>query len=170
MKVFTVSFFGHREIENPIAIEQALESLIGRLLREKEYVTFLVGREGDFDLLAASAVHRCKRIIRPDNSALVWVMPYLTAEYRGNEEAFRAYYDEFDLCEAAAGRHFKAAFQTRNRFMVDRSDLAVFCVQRGKGGARQTMRYAQSRSVPCVNLGRAPKRYGIYPEKGTDFD
>ena len=48
---------------------------------EKEYVEFLVGRNGEFDLLAASVIHRCKRTIRGDNSAMVWVMPYLPAGF-----------------------------------------------------------------------------------------
>ena len=43
MSVYTVSFFGHRVIEDPLLIEQHLETLIRRLLKEKEYVEFLVG-------------------------------------------------------------------------------------------------------------------------------
>ena len=86
MNTYTVSFFGHRYIDNPFPIEKALEELIGSLLRSKEYVEFLVGRNGDFDQLVSSSVRRCKRAIRDDNSALVWVMPYETAEYRDNED------------------------------------------------------------------------------------
>ena len=42
MDQYTVSFFGHRVIEDPLLIEQRLETLIRRLLKEKEYVEFLV--------------------------------------------------------------------------------------------------------------------------------
>lgn len=151
-ETFTVSFFGHRILERTQFLERELETLIGRFLMEKEYVEFLVGRNGEFDLLAAATIHRCKRMIRGDNSALVWVMPYLTAEFRDNEEAYRDYYDEIEICEGSANKHFKATIQERNRSMVDRSDFVVFCVQREKGGALQTMRYAQSRGVPYRNL------------------
>ena len=49
MEVFTVSFFGHRVIEEPLRIERRLENLIRKLLKENEYVEFLVGRDGEFD-------------------------------------------------------------------------------------------------------------------------
>ena len=154
MKSFTVSFFGHRIIEEPLITEQALEKLVRELVVKKEYVIFLVGRDGEFDQLVSSVVRRCKRTLRTDNSTLVWVMPYLTAEYRNNEEAFRAYYDEIEICETAATGHFKAAIQVRNRSMVDRSNLAVFCVQQKRGGAWETMRYAESRGVSYINLNQ----------------
>ena len=132
-------------------IEQSLEELIGSLLRSKEYVEFLVGRNGDFDQLVSSAICRCKREIREDNSAHVWVLPYATADYRDNEEDYRAYYDEIEVFDSA-GKHFKAAFQARNRNMVDRADLVVFYVGRNEGGAYQTMRYAIQQGKQYINL------------------
>ena len=152
MNIFTVSFFGHRIIDRPFPIEQQLEKLIRELLTEKEYVEFLVGRDGEFDQLVSSSVRRCKRAIRDDNSALVWVMPYETAEYRDNEGAFHNYYDEVEVCGASASGHFKGAHQKRNREMVDRSDLVVFCIQHESGGAWQTMKYAKKQNIPYVNI------------------
>ena len=132
-------------------IEQSLEELIGFLLRSKEYVEFLVGRNGDFDQLVSSAIRRCKREIRDNNSAHVWVLPFVTADYRDNEEDYRMYYDEIEVFDSA-DKHFKAAFQARNRNMVDRADLVVFCVERKEGGAYQTMRYAIQQGKPYINL------------------
>jgi len=152
MNTYTVSFFGHRMIANALEIEKRLERLIRTLLREHEYVEFLVGRDGEFDQIVSSVVRRCKREYRSDNSAHIWVLPYLTAEYRDNEESFRDYYDEIEICEAASGRHYKNAHQTRNRAMVDRADLVVFCIQQVSGGAWQTMKYAKKQGVPCINI------------------
>ena len=152
MNTFTVSFFGHRRIENALEIENRLEQLIRTLLWEHEYIEFLVGRDGEFDQLVSSTICRCKRQYRSDNSAHIWVLPYLTAEFRDNEESFRDYYDEIEICEAAAGSHYKNAHQTRNRAMVDRSDLVVFCIRQASGGAWQTMKYAKKQGVPCINL------------------
>ena len=132
-------------------IEQSLEELIGSLLRSKEYVEFLVGRNGEFDQLVSSAIRRCKRTIRDDNSAHVWVLPYVTADYRDNEKSYRAYYDEIEVF-GSGGSHYKAAFQSRNRRMVDRSHLAVFYVERKEGGAYQTMRYAIQQGKPYINI------------------
>ena len=68
---YTVSFFGHRHIDDPFAAERKLERIIRGLLRDKEYVEFLVGRDGEFDQLVFSTVKRCKREIGGYNSALV---------------------------------------------------------------------------------------------------
>jgi len=152
MNNYTVSFFGHRRIENTLEIENRLEQFIRTLLREREYVEFLVGRDGEFDQLVSSVIRRCKRGYRSDNSAHICVLPYLTAEFRDNEESFRAYYDEIEVCEAAAGSHYKNAHQTRNRAMVDRSDFVVLCIQQVSGGAWQTMKYAKKQGKPYINL------------------
>lgn len=149
MQVYTVSMFGHRQIDSARSLDRLLENLVINLLLTKEYVEFLVGRDGDFDLLAASVIRRCKREYRNDNSALVWVLPYLTADFRNNEEAYRGYYDEI---EVFSGTHFKAAFVQRNKSMVDRSDLAVFAVNTNKGGAYTTMKYAMEQGVNLINL------------------
>lgn len=151
MDTFTVSFFGHRHIDNLIYIEKALHKIIGSLLHNKEYVEFLVGRDGEFDQLVSSSIHRCKREVREDNSTHVWVLPYITANFRNYESDYRNYYDEIEICNSADS-HFKAAFQARNRNMVDRSDLVVFFVEHSQGGAYQTMRYALQQNKPYINL------------------
>ena len=112
-----------------------MEALIHTLLLEKEYVEFLIGRNGDFGQIVSSAVKHQQCRVRDDNSALIWVLPYLTAELRDNLESFEAYYDEIELGSAAAGSHPKGAIQIRNRQMVDRSDLVVFYVDYSSGGA-----------------------------------
>ena len=155
MNTFTLSFFGHRVIEDPLRIEQRLEPLIRKLLKEKEYVEFLVGRDGEFDQIVSSTIRRCKRTVRDDNSAHVWVLPYPTADFRDNEEAYRDYYDEIEICASSAGGHFKGAYQTRNREMVDRADLIVFCIQHESGGAWQTMKYARKQNIPYINLNES---------------
>ena len=152
MEIFTVSFFGHRKVSQFSQVEERLEAVIQRLLEEKEYVEFLVGRSGEFDQLASSAVRRTKRMLRDDNSALVLVLPYLTAEYRNNEESFYDYYDEVEICQSSAEVHFKAAMQIRNWEMVGRSDLIVCCIEHDSGGAYQTVQYARKQQKRIVNL------------------
>lgn len=152
LNTLTVSFFGHRIIKNALEIEGRLDKLIQTLLREHEYVEFLIGRDGEFDQIVSSTIRRCKRTIQDDNSAHVWVLPYPTADFRDNEEAYREYYDEIEICGTSAGSYFKGAYQTRNREMVDRSDLVVFCIQHESGGAWQTMKYANRQGIPCINL------------------
>lgn len=153
---YTVSFFGHRVIEDSLLIEQRLEILIRKLLKEKEYVEFLVGREGEFDQTVSTAIRHCKRTVWDDNSAHVWVLPYPTADFRDNEEAHQNYYDEIENCGASAGGHFKSAHQVKNRAMVDRSHLVVFCIQHDSGGAWQTMKYTKKQGKPYININDDP--------------
>lgn len=73
--------------------------------------------------MPSSAVKRAKKNIRDDNSALIWVLPYLTSEYQNNEDEYLKYYDEIEVCEESNAAHPKSAFQIRIRSMVERSDL-----------------------------------------------
>ena len=157
MEIYTVSLFGHRQIDDPFSVERVLEIMVRQLLAEKEYVEFLVGRDGEFDLLAASVIKRCRRAVGEENSALIWMLPYPTAEYRDHEEEYMNYYDAVEVSQNAAGAHFKSAMQIRNREMVDRSDLVIFCVEHQKGGAYQSMRYAEKQGVPFINISQNGK-------------
>ncbi len=157
MEIYTVSLFGHRQIDDPFSVERVLEIMVRQLLAEKEYVEFLVGRDGEFDLLAASVIKRCRRAVGEENSALIWMLPYPTAEYRDHEEEYLNYYDAVEVSQNAAGAHFKSAMQIRNREMVDRSDLVIFCVEHQKGGAYQSMRYAEKQGVPFINISQNGK-------------
>jgi len=150
LDIFTVSFFGHRQIENSRQVEEQLDGLVRRFIREKEYVDFLVGRNGEFDQFVSSAVRRANNDIDDANSSLILVLPYMTAEYANNKESFEKYYDEVEIFSSG---HFKSAFQTRNRSMVDRSDLVVLCIDRSDGGAFQTAKYAKRIGKEYINLG-----------------
>lgn len=155
MDIYTVSFFGHRKICNQLHLDRTLDTLITRLLREHSYVEFLVGRDGDFDQMVSSAIRRCQREYGHHNSSHIWVMPYPSSFFRDNEEACYAYYNEIEICEESYIKHFKAAFQARNRHMVDRSNLVIFYVETSKGGAYQTMQYAMQQEKKLINLYRA---------------
>lgn len=152
INTFTVAFFGHRYLGNPFQIESRLDIIIEKLIHEKEYIEFLVGRNGEFDQFVSSAICRSKRSCRDDNNFHILVLPYPTAEYQNNVEYFEEYYDEIKICQACAKAHFKDAMQIRNREMVDRSDLVVCCIDREYGGAYQTIQYAQKQKKKIINL------------------
>ena len=161
LEIFTVSFFGHREVERFRDTEQALENLIHKLLSEHEYVEILIGRNGEFDQLVSSVVHRVRKRLDSSNSSLVLVLPYMTAEFRDNEDSFHDYYDEVEVSQSANGGHFKAAMQTRNKEMVDRSHLVVFYVDHASGGAYQTLKYAKKNEVPYINISEKGAELGL---------
>lgn len=149
--IFTVCFFGHREVDNYQLVESKTFEIVADLIRNKEYVDFLVGRNGEFDQIVSSAVKKAQRNVFHANSSLILVLPYLTAEYRDNVDSFDDYYDNVEIMEDK-DTHFKAAIQKRNREMVDRSDLCVFYVDHNSGGAYQTMKYAEKQGKEIVNI------------------
>lgn len=152
MDIYTVSFFGHREVERASEIEGRLDLLLHDLITQKEYVEFLIGRDGEFDLLAASAIRRAVKQYGYGNTSLILVLPYMKAEYRDNEQSYLGYYDEVEICSESSDVHYKSAIQVRNRCMVDRSDLVVCCIQHKSGGAYKTVQYALQQRKQVRNL------------------
>ena len=152
MNIYTVSFFGHRCIEYWTEIGNRLDKLLHDLITEKEYIDFLIGRDGDFDLLASSAVKRAVNSYGYGNTHFTLVLPYMKAEYRDNEKEYLDYYDEVEICAESSDAHPKSAIQIRNRNIVDRSDLIICCIQHKNGGAYETVRYAEKQNKKIVNL------------------
>lgn len=151
MEIYTVSFFGHREISDSIEVEKRLDKLVRELIRTKEYVEFLVGRNGDFDTLVSSVIRKAIAELDYGNASHILVLPYETAEFRDNTDSYKEYYTEVEICEQAAAAHFRAAIQIRNKAMVDRSDLVVCCIEHNSGGAYKTIEYAKKHK-PTVNI------------------
>ena len=73
MDIYTVSFFGHREVERASEIESKLDQLLRDLITQKLYVELLVGRDGEFDLLAASAIRRAVNQYGYGNTSIILV-------------------------------------------------------------------------------------------------
>lgn len=155
MDIYTVSFFGHRELYDVFETEKRLDKLVRELIYTKEYVEFLVGRNGDFDTLVSSVIRRAIKDNDYGNASHTLVLPYQTAEYMNNSDSFMAYYNEIEICEQSAAAHFKAAIQIRNRAMIDRSDLVVCYVKRNSGGAYKALQYAEKQEKAVINLALA---------------
>ena len=147
--MFTVTFLGHRLVEDVPSVERMLDDYLDVLLKREGWVECLVGKNGMFDQLASSAVRRAKRK-NGDRVLLTLVLPYETAEHRENVEGYQAYYD---AVEVFGGVHFKRAFEERNRTMIERADAVVCYVNTAKGGAYRALHYAQRQGKTVCNLG-----------------
>ena len=75
MEVYTVSFFGHREVSDVNEVESRLEFLIRELVCSQEYVEFLVSRGGEFDSLVSSLIRRIMKENDYGNAAHTLVLP-----------------------------------------------------------------------------------------------
>ncbi len=153
LEITSVSFFGHRYIDRYGFVERKLTQLVRDLMTIKPYVEFLVGREGDFDRIASSTIRHLRNDFGEHNSAHDLILPYMTAEFRDNEESFYEYYSEVEIASDATGKsHFKAAYQKRNRYMVDRSDIVIVYIDHESGGAYQTYQYALKQGKTVINI------------------
>ncbi|MBR1382599.1 MAG: hypothetical protein IJ555_02120 [Ruminococcus sp.] len=151
MDIYTVSFFGHRELPNMFALEDKLMSILREIINTHEYVEFLVGSDGDFDQLCSSCVRRAIADYATGNASLILVLPYERADYRNNKESFEQYYDEVQICYEASQAHPKGAIFERNKQMADRSDLVICAVERD-GGAARAVKFAVQQGKKVINL------------------
>lgn len=154
MKIFTVSFFGHRSVPFSPILENNIRNIIIKLISEKEYVDFLVSRGGDFDYLVTTQIRKVKQTTFDANSSLIWVQPYHLSEYQQNKAAFDNYYDLVEICEESALAYPKRAIQIRNRKIIERSDLVVCYVTENSGGAYNALMYAKKINKPILNLAK----------------
>ena len=89
------------------------------LIEKHDFVEFYVGRNGEFDELAASLVKLVQKANKDRNCAmtsLTLVLPYPVKDM----EYYEKYYDDVIIYEAEEKPHFKRAITERNRFMIDR--------------------------------------------------
>ena len=148
MDVYRVTFIGHREIYGHCHLDDEIEKIVTDLIRKKEYVEFYVGRNGDFDVFAASAIKRAQKALGHHNSCLILLLPYRTKD----DEYYASFYDEVTYYDGGRA-HPKAAITLRNRQMIEYADLLVAYVEKDrKGGALTALKYAQSRGVKIINL------------------
>ena len=137
-EIYRVSMIGHRVVED-YSVEERLHELFWELLRTKEYVEFYLGRNGDFDILAASVIKRLHKNYRDDNSAMILVLPYPVKDY----EYYKDYYDEIIIPDELHGVHPKAAITERNRWIVANSDMLIAYIRNKSGGTATCVRMAE---------------------------
>ena len=151
MDIFTVSFFGHRDFNEHNKYERILIDIITDLINKYDYVDFLVGRNGEFDIYISSLLRNIKKDYK-NNFSIILVLPYLTAEYKNNKKSFEKYYDEIQIYEKSLVSHFKASIKIRNCEMINKSDLIISYVERKSGGAFDAIRYANKKNKDIINI------------------
>ena len=154
MDIFRVGFIGHKEIEHFRQIEEQLREVIGKLLDEKEFVEFYVGRNGDFDIIVASVIKSIQRDVGTYNNCLILVLPYPVADY----DSYEDYYDEVLIPHELNNIHYKAAIEKRNEWIIDNSDLLIMHVVREEGNSAKCMKKAEKIGRKIINLTYSDER------------
>lgn len=137
MDEFCVAFIGHRYIEKHKEVYEELYKTVAYLIEHKEFVEFLVGKNGEFDEIAASAVRRAQKDFGKANSSLVWVQAYKTVTDKYAENS----YDEIIVPDELSEVYRKAALEARNKWMVDRCELLVAYVENKKSNSGKILTY-----------------------------
>ena len=148
MDVYTVSLFGHREVDDLILLEKRLSPIIKDLLLSQPFVSFLIGRNGEFDEFSASVIKRVRKGSSFENNSISLILPYLVS----GMDDYENYYDDIIIPEEVEGAHPKSAIGLRNRWMVGKSDLVIVYVNRKSGGAYNALKYARLLNKKVINL------------------
>lgn len=153
--LWTACFVGHRVIpaSDVFRVEAELIKVIREIMLSSDYVVFVVGRQGDFDQLAAHCVKTVQRELAGVTfSDLVLLEPYKKADLEWNEKNLLEIYDKVELCDASRWVHPRQAYEVRNRDMVENSELVIAYVGEKRGGAYTTLKYAEKLKRPIINL------------------
>ena len=148
MNCLTVSLFGHREIDDLCRLDSGLAPILRELIQTEEYVSFFIGRSGEFDEYAASVIKRVQKETEREKSALVLVLPYKVSDI----DYYEKYYDDIIIPESVYDAHPKAAITLRNRWMIEKSEIIIVYVEHDGGGAYAAMKYAEKLNKRIINL------------------
>ncbi len=148
MNTYTISFFGHRVLYDLTRIDTQLFPLLKDLIQTKSYFSFLIGRQGEFDIYVASVIKRIQRESGKENNELTLVLPYAVADL----PFYESYYDSIIIPECLQGAHPKSAITRKNRWMIEQSDLVIVLVDKETGGAYTALKYAKQRNKTVICL------------------
>ena len=146
-------FTGHRQVFES-KIEEKIKNTLESLVEMGSRLVFLNGGMGQFDALCAGAVRWLKKKHPEKDIQLCLVISYFSGKLNADRSFFQSLYDEILMPDGVEYAHYKAAIPKRNRWMVDQADCLISYIIRQYGGAYQTYRYAQRKSIPIINVAK----------------
>ena len=148
----TVCFTGHRAIRRDDTALTRLDELL-ELLYTQGYRDFLCGGALGFDLFAAERVVLLRE--KHPDVRLIFCLPCADQSAKW-KRADCSHYERLlylsDETRVLSPRYYDGCMQSRNAYMVDRSNLCIAYMARLHGGTLSTVRYAVSQDVPVINL------------------
>ncbi len=144
---FAVAFIGTRDLLEFSGLSTRIEEVVEDLILRHGFVTFYIGRNGGFDILAASCIKRVQGRLGRETCSLVLVQPY---PFR-DAERYQDYYDD-RLFPVPPNTHFRAAVTKRNDWMLEHCQHLIAFVQQKSGGEYTMLRKALQKGMPVQNL------------------
>lgn len=138
-----ITFCGHSKLSDHDTIQTQLTQEL-RILLDQGNHKFYLGGYGDFDLLAAKVLHELKSEYPEIESILI--LPYL------DRKVDASLYDStiYPPLENVPKRF---AISRRNKWMIEKADILIACVDHDWGGAAKTLEYAVKKGLQIINLG-----------------
>lgn len=148
-------FTGHRPNKldySESEIKPLLETAVDNAISDG-YVTFITGMAEGVDIWAAEIVLEKKK----HNTALhlICAIPHPDFEKRRGffeERRYNHILKNSDYVTTISDHYYKACYQKRNEWMVDRSSLVIAVWNGQPSGTKNTIDYAKRQGIDVINI------------------
>ena len=148
-------FTGHRPSKLDYSegeIKPLLETAVDNAISDG-YVTFITGMAEGVDIWAAEIVLEKKK----HNTALhlICAIPHPDFEKRRGffeERRYNHILKNSDYVTTISDHYYKACYQKRNEWMVDRSSLVIAVWNGQPSGTKNTIDYAKRQGIDVINI------------------
>ena len=148
-------FTGHRPdkmMQGEKEIKPLLEAAIDKAITDG-YVTFITGMAMGTDIWAAEIVLGRKK--KNQDLHLVCALPHPGFDSKRSvteKVRFAKILKKADIVREISDHYFRACYQKRNEWMVDRSNLVIAVYNGESSGTQNTVVYAQRKGVEVNNV------------------
>ncbi len=136
------TFFGHRD--TPAEVRPLLRTVLLELIEQRGVDRFYVGCQGNFDAMARELLYELERSNGIRYEVVLAALPKQTDTTLEKHPAL--------LPEGVENAPPRFAIDSRNRWMVDRSDIVVTYVRRPFGGAAKFKELAEKKNKTVIEL------------------
>lgn len=155
LKKHRCCFTGHRPYKLGIS-EVKTKKLLKQAIRQAiadGYVTFITGMAMGIDMWAAEIVLEERN--KNDEIHLICAVPHPDFEKHWSTDEQNRYkniLERADVIRTISEHAYKACYQKRNQWMVDRSSLVIAAYNGESGGTKNTIDYALKNDVKIKNI------------------
>ena len=141
------TFFGHREINDSKELAEKLYYVLEYLIENKGIRIFYVGHNGGFDSLVLQALRKLSK---------TYEIKYLVVLAYMNLNKEYCDYDALETVypETLEKTPLRFAIDKRNRWMINKSDIAVTYINSHIGGAARYVELCEKKGLQIIKLGK----------------
>ncbi len=141
------TFFGHREVGNSDEVAKRLYNTISDLIVKRGVKVFYVGNNGSFDRIVLETLRKLSKIYEIEYTV---VLAYLNL----NKE-----YCDYEVWETVYPENMEKtpprfAIDKRNRWMIEKSDIAITYINSHIGGAAKYAELCEKKRIEIIGLGK----------------